>query len=227
MSTLDVKEREEISQLLPWYANGTLGREDSERVEAALDVDDQLRAEFDLVLDDQIATIDVVSEEPVPASMEQRFKVALNQVQTQELKDLDPSIGQDKPGVVERVIGMLFPTRAVAYMAVAAALLLVVQSGTIVSLISNDPAGGQFQTASGPDKQSVAGVQFLVQFNEAAAVSDLSQFLSNNDGRIVSGPSADNFYTLEFSRGGDTSAQKLQALLDGNPDLFVIVLTAN
>ena len=227
MSTLDLKNREEISQLLPWYANGTLSEAECERVEAALDADEQLRAEFDLVLEDQVATIDLVSEEPVPASMEQRFKVSLNQMQSQAQQAPVSPLEPETSGFIERMVAMLFPTRAVAYMAVAAALLLVVQSGAIVSLISDDLTGRQFQTASGPGKQSAAGIQFLVQFNGDASMTNVSKFLKDNDGRLAGGPSADGFYTLEFSPGGDTSAPKLQTLLEEKSDLFAIVLVAN
>ena len=55
MSTLTEKERQELSLLLPWYANGTLDGEDSRRVEAALAEDEELAREFDLVLEDQAA----------------------------------------------------------------------------------------------------------------------------------------------------------------------------
>ena len=47
MSTLSDKDIEELSLLLPWYANGTLDAEDSVRVEQALAEDDALAREFD------------------------------------------------------------------------------------------------------------------------------------------------------------------------------------
>ena len=72
MSTLSDKDRDELSLLLPWYANGTLDAEDSVRVEQALAEDDALAREFDLILEDQAAMIDVVSEEEVPSRSEER-----------------------------------------------------------------------------------------------------------------------------------------------------------
>jgi len=73
MSALSEKERQEVSLLLPWYANGTLDSEDSCKVEAALAQDEALAREFDLVLEDQAATIELVSEEEVPISIAERF----------------------------------------------------------------------------------------------------------------------------------------------------------
>ena len=77
MSTLSDKDIEELSLLLPWYANGTLDAEDSVRVEQALAEDDALAREFDLILEDQAAIVDLVSEEDVPSSISERFKAAL------------------------------------------------------------------------------------------------------------------------------------------------------
>ena len=37
MNTLNKKNREELSLLLPWYANGTLNEEDSRKVEEAME----------------------------------------------------------------------------------------------------------------------------------------------------------------------------------------------
>ena len=78
MSTLSTRERQELSLLLPWYANGTLDAEDSRRIEAALAEDEELAREFDLVLEDQAAVVALTSEEEVPLSMAERFKAALH-----------------------------------------------------------------------------------------------------------------------------------------------------
>ena len=51
------RERHEIESLLPWYAAGTLGRRDAERVERALAADGELAQRYELVREELAETI--------------------------------------------------------------------------------------------------------------------------------------------------------------------------
>ena len=51
------RERHEIESLLPWYAAGTLGRRDAERVERALAEDGELAQRYELVREELAETI--------------------------------------------------------------------------------------------------------------------------------------------------------------------------
>jgi hypothetical protein len=51
------RERHEIESLLPWYAAGTLGRRDAERVERALAEDGELAQRYELVREEFAETI--------------------------------------------------------------------------------------------------------------------------------------------------------------------------
>ena len=50
-------EREDIENLLPWHAAGTLGRRDAERVEQALAQDAELARRYELVCEELSETI--------------------------------------------------------------------------------------------------------------------------------------------------------------------------
>ena len=68
-------ERHEIEALLPWYAAGTLGRRDADRVEQALAGDRELARRYDLVREELAATIHLNEMLGVPSAraMEKLF----------------------------------------------------------------------------------------------------------------------------------------------------------
>ena len=104
-------------------------------------------------------------------------------------------------------------------MAAAACLLLVVQSGIIVSMLG----GGGFETASGPG-EAASGPAMIVQFAPGADIANVSAFLDQAGARIADGPLPGGLYRLEFGAAEERSLDELTALLRGQPDLFVLVL---
>lgn len=220
MSTLSEKEREEISLLLPWYANGTLGDEDSRKVEAALARDDALAREFDLVLEDQAAVIELVSEEEVPISIEERFKAALNSQSHEMPPDAAPGAARER--LFSRVVSAFFSKRPRGYAYVAAAIVLLLPALAIVSFMSPGQQSGQYQTATGEADSGRATARVLVKFNIEAAWSEIDAFLKENRVQVVSGPSADGLYELKFEK-----AKELAAKMTTETGLFEFVLPAD
>lgn len=220
MSALSEKERQEVSLLLPWYANGTLDSEDSRKVEAALAQDEALAREFDLVLEDQAAVIELVSEEEVPISIAERFKAALNA----EHNELVTSVEQRETNesVISRIFSVLFPDRPRAYAVVAALLVLLVPTVVIFSVVNGNQQTGQYQTASGDEETGVAKTRMLVKFNSEVAWADIDSFLSENRGQVVKGPTADGLYELEFEK-----AEGLAAMMEAKTGIFEFALPAN
>ena len=219
MSTLSDKDRAELSLLLPWYANGTLDTEDSVRVEQALAEDDALAREFDLILEDQAAIVDLVSEEDVPSSISERFKAALE-------AEIDaPPVRQNETtrhGVVSRMMSLLFPAQPRAYAAVAAMIAILLPVVALVSFEAGNQNTAQYQTASGEDPVVSDGVRTLVKFNAEVNWTQVDAFLKENAGQIVKGPTPDGFYELEFAAGTD-AAEEMERL----PEIFEFALPAN
>ena len=220
MSTLSDKEREELSLLLPWYANGTLDSEDSQKVEAALAQDEALAREFDLVLEDQAAVVELVSEEEVPVSMAERFKAALNAEQEEPAARTAPA--QTGESMISRIVALLFPERQRAYAYVAAALVVLVPAVAIFSGAIGTQQTTQYQTASGEEEAASAGVRMLVTFNANAGWSDIDAFLKENRIQIVKGPNADGFYELEFEKD-----DALVDAINAQSDIFEFALPVN
>ncbi|MEM6566705.1 MAG: hypothetical protein AAF665_19805 [Pseudomonadota bacterium] len=219
MSTLSDKDREELSLLLPWYANGTLDAEDSARVEQALAEDDALAREFDLILEDQAAMIELVSEEEVPASISERFKAAL-----QAEIDAPPARTEEKAedGFITRIMSVLFPAQPRAYAAVAAVIAILLPAVALVSFEVGTQNTVQYQTASGEDPATTDGVRMLVKFNAEVTWAQVDAFLTENAGQIVKGPTPDGFYELEFAAETD-AAEEMERL----PEIFEFALPAN
>ena len=220
MSTLSDKDRNELSLLLPWYANGTLDAADSQRVEAALAEDDALAREFDLVLEDQAAMVELVSEEEVPSSISERFKAQLNAEMDKPAPRSEAANTQD--GFLSRLITGLFPAQPRAYAAAAIMAAVVIPAVALVSYQAGNDGPAQYQTASGEDPVAPDAMRVLVRFNAAADWASIDAFLQEKGGQIVNGPTPDGFYELEF-KSEDGLAEELNAVTD----IFEFALPAN
>ena len=220
MSTLSDKDREELSLLLPWYANGTLDDTDSPRVAAALAEDDALAREFDLVLEDQAAMIELVSEEEVPSSISERFKAQLNA----EIDKPAPraTAQATDQGFLARALSALFPAQPRAYAAAAAIVALLLPAVALVSYQAGNDSPARYQTASGDDPVTTDTTRVLVRFNAAAEWRAIDAFLKEKGGQIVTGPTPDGFYELEF-KAEDGLADTLSTVTE----IFEFALPAN
>ncbi|QGX99762.1 hypothetical protein EI983_16405 [Roseovarius faecimaris] len=220
MSTLSDKERQELSLLLPWYANGTLDDDDTRKVEAALAEDDALAREFDLVLEDQASVVALVSEEEVPISMGERFKAALTAETAEPVTRVQPRARDES--LISRITSVLFPARPRAYAYVAAAIVLLVPAIAILSVVNGNQQPGRYQTASGEVETATDKQRMLVKFSSEVAWTDVDTFLRATRGQIVRGPNADGLYELEFEK-----TEELATTLENAAGLFEFVLPSN
>ena len=67
-SPIDNAERRAVSELLAWYAAGTLSAADTARVEAAMAADETLRDELEIIREDQDATFALAEASPRPSA---------------------------------------------------------------------------------------------------------------------------------------------------------------
>ena len=198
MITTTDKERENLSELLPWYANNTLSDADMERVEKALEEDSTLRLELDLVLEDMAATAELAEETVIPLHMEERFQAQLQQTLAWEGNTTPASVEKQKEWSLSGLFNALFPTQSFAYAAGALMLVVAVQAGVIVSLTGESQQPAQYTTATGEDPTATAGIVYLIQFSSEAGIGNIAAFLSQNQGKIVEGPLADGLFRVSF-----------------------------
>src|SRR5690349_2863335 len=139
-------DRQEIENLLPWHAAGTLSRRDAERVERALATDEELAIHFELVREELAETIHLNESLGAPSAraMEKLFAAI----------DAEGALKR-KPGLAfvvrERITEFLagFTPRTLAYAGGAAALVILLQAGLIGSMVLK--TGQSYGTASAPD----------------------------------------------------------------------------
>jgi anti-sigma factor RsiW len=199
-------EREEIEMLLPWYATGKLDRQDHAKVEEYLAAHPEMARQLDLVLverDETMAANEALGF-PSPGATE-RLMSALPAARPGRaaLRALRGGLRQ---------VGDLFvaPTaNAVRWAAVAAALLIAVQTVAIGTLMSE--RSGTWRTASGADTGG-EGITVHVTFADDAKAAAIAQLLTDLDGRIVDGPKAGSVYKIRL-RTEDRSQAAREALL--------------
>ncbi len=234
MSNTAIKKPEEFSLLLPWYVAGTLDEKLMSEIDAALERDPTLRHQLELVLQDQSMSHELTSEIVVPESMTARFEVALNQQIENEVRISDKSQNTPRGRWLTHLIAGLLPPQRLAYAAIAAVLLIVVQSGAIFGLLqSGTDQPTRYQTASGnnPANSLANGLVVLVQFSDGASIKSISTYLRANSLSIIQGPITGGMFRIGMStnKARDLEISDVGALaskLSMQSDLFALVLPA-
>lgn len=222
MTTLTREEREAVSLLLPWYATGALGTKDRARVERALAADPGLRAELELVREDGAAVRSLAEEEPAPASMAARFDALFAQERARA--------GRPTPrapaarGLAERLAAFLAPPHRLAWAGAAAAIVVALQAGAILTLLDSRRPESGFSTASGPD--AAGGVAVLVRFVPERTAAEIEAWLAANRARIADGPLPGGLYRLRFQDAVEENATALAGRLSAQGAMFTLVLPA-
>ena len=157
--------------------------------------------------------------------MEERFKVALNATTDTSREQARAERVSSGESLAEKMVSLFFPTRAVAAMAVAAALVVCIQAGIIFSMVDGVQNGNQYETASGEEEVTGISTRFLVKFTPDVEFASVEKLLKEQGGQILNGPTADGLYELGFK--GDGQSEDLTQLLSAETKLFQFVLPKN
>jgi anti-sigma-K factor RskA len=199
MNTMREKasDREEIENLLPWHAAGTLSRRDAERVERALARDGELARRFDLVREELSETIHLNESLGAPSvrAMEKLFAA------------IDAEGGRKrKPGFALELRTRIaefftaFRPRTLAFAGAAAALVILLQAGIIGNMVFKSDEATQTLASAPPSK--VESVDLLVTFVPQATTEQVTKFLHDHHATIVDGPKGLGTYRLRFDADG-------------------------
>jgi hypothetical protein len=189
-----------ILGLLPWYAAGSLALDDAKRVEEALARRPELQASLRLIEEERAETIALNEGLGAPAAS--GWDRVLAGVQAEP----------HKPGLKARLAALAAivglgpePDRTrLAWAGVAVAVVIALQSATILSLLPTRN-GASYQTASEP-ASTAAGANVLIAFAPDARLDEVGAFLQAHHALIVEGPRG-GLYRV---RVGDASLTKEQ-----------------
>ena len=165
----------EIEELLPFYLNGSLSRNEHARIEAALKADEGLRQQLEF-----LSAISGAVQSDGPAS------AAPGDL---GLARLRRDIGRQQP--------RRSALRSVA--ALAAAFILGVGVMALWPSLDRGPEDAIYEQAGGP----VAKGALIVAFRPGATAEQISTLLLSVDGVIVDGPSAIGLYRVDLPEGAD------------------------
>ncbi len=201
MNTTSNNEQE-IEELLPWHAAGTLSRRDAERVEAALARDPALARRYDLVREEMLETIGV--NETLGAPSARAMETLFKKIDAEPARQ--PAYSFNLAGRFSEFIASLTP-RTLVFSAAAAALALLLQAGVITGVLLNDSKIG-YQTASAPSSSpATAGSYAMVRFAPQATATDITEFLDANRLAVTGGPAPGGMYRVRVAVTGIPKAE--------------------
>jgi anti-sigma factor RsiW len=194
MSTAHENEHDEIEELLPWHAAGTLDPRDAQRVEAALAGDAELARRFELVREElgQTVYLNETLGAPSPRAIETLFAKI----------DAEPA---RRPRVLLNLTARIadffagLSPRTLAWSASAAAIAIMLQAGVIAAVLIKEKNAASYETASAPTNTPIDGTYVLIRFRPDATAADVTQFLETNKLDIAGGPSAGGLYRVRVA----------------------------
>jgi hypothetical protein len=193
----EAPERQEIEELLPWHAAGTLSRRDAQRVEDALANDPELARRYALVREELGETIRLNETLGAPSAraLEKLFAKI----------DADPARRQVESLNLGSRIGEFFASlspRTLAWSASAAAIAILLQAGLIADIMLKETKTGGYETASAPTTDPGVGAFTLIRFAPQATSDDVTKFLEANKLSIAAGPMAGGLYKVRVAVTG-------------------------
>jgi anti-sigma factor RsiW len=215
------QEPSEIETLLPWHAAGTLSARDARRVEEELARDPELARQYAVIREEYAETIALNESLGAPSvrAMQKLF-AAIDAEPARSKTDASPSRSS-------RIAGFFadLSPRALAWLASAAAVVLVLQAAAIgafliknhsttyqtASLSLNEPnINAPVTRALGPQQE--APPRALVRFKPEARMSDITALLDTYQATIIGGGQG-GMFRLQFN-GGAMTKDEAARLID-------------
>jgi hypothetical protein len=186
----EAPERQEIEELLPWHAAGTLSRRDAQRVEDALANDPELARRYALVREELGETIHLNETLGAPSARALEKLFAKIDAEPERRQAVSLNLGSR----IGEFFASLSP-RTLAWSASAAAIAILLQAGLLADIMLKETKTG-YETASAPTTDPGVGAFTLIRFAPQASSDDITKFLEANKLSIAAGPMAGGLYKV-------------------------------
>ena len=154
----EAPERQEIEELLPWHAAGTLSRRDAQRVEDALANDPELARRYALVREEFGETIHLNETLGAPSARALEKLFAKIDAEPERRQAVSLNLGSR----IGEFFASLSP-RTLAWSASAAAIAILLQAGLLADIMLKETKTG-YETASAPTTDPGVGAFTLIRF---------------------------------------------------------------
>ena len=192
----EAPERQEIEELLPWHAAGTLSRRDAQRVEDALANDPELARRYALVREEFGETIHLNETLGAPSARALEKLFAKIDAEPERRRAVSLNLGSR----IGEFFASLSP-RTLAWSAGAAAIAILLQAGLLADIMLKETKTG-YETASAPTTDPGVGAFTLIRFAPQATSDDVTKFLEANKLSIAAGPMAGGLYKVRVAVTG-------------------------
>jgi hypothetical protein len=189
----EAPERQEIEELLPWHAAGTLSRRDAQRVEDALANDPELARRYALVREEFGETIHLNETLGAPSARAVEKLFAKIDAEPERRQAVSLNLGSR----IGEFFASLSP-RTLAWSASAAAIAILLQAGLLADIMLKETKTG-YETASAPTTDPGVGAFTLIRFAPQASSDDITKFLEANKLSIAAGPMAGGLYKVRVA----------------------------
>ncbi|HXX07112.1 MAG TPA: hypothetical protein VEJ43_03460 [Pseudolabrys sp.] len=193
----EASERQDIEQLLPWHAAGTLSRRDAQRVENALAQDPELARRYALVRDEFAETIHLNETLGAPSARAAEKLFAAIDAEPARRPAVSLALGDR----IAEFFARLSP-RTLAWSASAAVFAILLQAGLIAGVLLQETKTTGYQTASAPTTDPGVGAFALIRFAPQASSDDVTKFLEANKLSIAAGPMSGGLYKVRVAVTG-------------------------
>lgn len=198
MMSDELRERDEIEALLPWYVTGRLDARERARVERYVREHPDVQAHLALAREESDAT--VTANEAIHAPGREGLDRLLASVAAAPRRQsLGAVFGQLANRFSDWIAGLAPPQLALA--AAAAALLVMLQAAAIGALVLERAGAPTYQSAGG-EQSTGESFALLVGFADTATIGDIAALLKRLDAVVVDGPRA-GLYRLRLPDAGE------------------------
>lgn len=198
MMSDELRERDEIEALLPWYVTGRLDARERARVERYVREHPEVQAHLALAREESDAT--VTANEAIHAPGREGLDRLLASVAAAPRRQsLGAVFGQLANRFSDWIAGLAPPQLALA--AAAAALLVMLQAAAIGALVLERAGAPTYQSAGG-EQSTGESFALLVGFADTATIGDIAALLKRLDAVVIDGPRA-GLYRLRLPDAGE------------------------